>query len=263
MLRQMPAARRALALGTTTSVITALFLVSSGGSCVDPQGRYNDFVNNTADVRGATSTIDATTGVDGGIPAFSGWYLLACLPHIELNPAGALQMQLQLTFVPDTTGTTAGTLTTVAKPLTATGANQGTTDYSDLAGPVIGTFMSTVATDGSFKIDLGTPTLPPGANTIFPGNAIVFSQLNLYGVIQKTPDFCSGVDAIVTSQPLPLALCHAQDICLFHKVGELSSPAPSGAGTIGPFTIDQYQSELPGGANPCPINNAPASCPSL
>ena len=170
-----------------------MLLLLSAQGCVDPQGRYDAFIERTADMRGGDAPIGGTSERFD----FSGQYLLGL--------STTLAVGVPILFSCDVTvAADLETLDLSIQPLT-------TDADSTPRVPTGETFTAAgvpYAEDGSFTADLGDVTVPGNANPI-SGSDIVASVVitaTAFPMTEELPSyFCGQVMGMVTV-PLPVDL---------------------------------------------------------
>jgi hypothetical protein len=171
----------------------AVLLLLSAQGCVDPQGRYDAFIERTADMRGQ----DAAMGATAERFDFSGQYLLGLSTTLAVGVP--ILFDCNVTVAADLE-----TLDLSIQPLTtdADGTPRVPTGESVTAAGV------PYAEDGSFTADLGEVTVPGNANPI-SGADIVASVVITASAFPMTAElptyFCGQVMGMVTV-PLAVAL---------------------------------------------------------
>jgi hypothetical protein len=180
---------------------TASLLLSAQG-CVDPDGRYDDFIERTASMRGRDAGAERDAGVeaDAGDGAdarfdFSGTYLVAL--STTLAPGEPILFSADV-VVSDDLETIDFTFQTLS------------TDADDAPREPVGDPVTADAVpyqaDGSFEVDLGEVTVPGRANPI-SGSDIVATVVLTATAFPATAElpafFCGDASGMVT---VPLAL---------------------------------------------------------
>jgi hypothetical protein len=169
---------------------TVLLLLGALG-CVDPQGRYDAFIERTADMRGR----DAGMVTPSDRFDFSGRYLLAL--STTLAPAQPILFSSDVDVAADLE-----TIDVTFQPLT--------TDAADPPRAATGESLEVDGVpydeDGSFGFDLGEVTVPSDANPI-SGSAIVATVTITATAFPMTAElpalFCGEASGMVS---VPLAL---------------------------------------------------------
>lgn len=168
-----------------------LTLVLSALGCVDPQERYDAFIERTAQIR----EMDSGMVAPGDRFDWSGRYLLAL--STSLSPTKPLLFTLDAEVSEDLTS-----IDLVFQPLT--------TDVDDEPRTAIGDAFNVddlpYASDGTFEADLGEVTVPGRANPITGSDIIATVQL-----MASTQASDSGAGGLLCGQvtgmvSVPLAL---------------------------------------------------------
>jgi hypothetical protein len=168
-----------------------LWLLLSAEACVDPKGRYEDFIDRTADMRGRDAGMTAT----GERFDFSGRYLLAL--STTLAPGQPILFACDISVASDLE-----TLDLSIQPLT--------TDDSAMPREPVGDTLDVTgiayAEDGTFSADFGEVTVPGEANPISGSDivATVAITATAFPMDADLPNhFCGEATGMAT---VPLAL---------------------------------------------------------
>ncbi len=174
--------------GYAVALLSGLLAVGTGCPSPDPAGKFDDFVEQTAEQR-----------EEGALPDF-GAALADINGLFHLSVAASLAPTLPLQFVatvdlelaPDGSG---GTMTLELQPLSLD-PGQTLTPREPVGDPFV---LSDIAVDaaGTFVIDTGEVMLPGPSNPI-SGSPIV-ATLILNGNIQNEDLWCGTADGMVTS----------------------------------------------------------------
>jgi hypothetical protein len=171
----------------------AVLLLLAASGCVDPQGRYDDFLQRTEAMRGQDAgMIGAEERFD-----FSGSYLLAL--STTLAPGQPLLFSCEVTVAADLE-----TLALSVRPLT-------TEDDAEPRTPTGERFEASAVAygeDGSFSADFGEVTVPSDANPISGADivATVAITATAFPMSDELPDFFCGQATGMVSAPLALDL---------------------------------------------------------
>ena len=176
----------------TVSTAACLALLALSG-CPDPEGKFNEFNDKTADAR---KVVLVDTG-QGSLADVSGTFLLSISPSIA--PSSYLQFTSTNTFTANDDPTTGGKLVIDLQPI-ATAPGKATREP-------VGTLIhgeADVDANGAFEMDLGVQDVVGDANPI-SGSAIT-ATLKLIGSIKSEDLMCGSIEGDVTA-PLqaPLA----------------------------------------------------------
>lgn len=167
-------------------------------STPDPEGKYNDFVAETADVRsGGPADVDTPDGVEGD---FSGTYLLGLTTPI----GGPLLFEVTVEAT-DTENVFDFTVQGLKTDIIPGSTNPRPDARAPTGDPISVTGVDT--TGGRFEVVLGSPQAPvgvPGDANPITGSDIT-AYLALQGVAVSLEEFCGTVTGMVID-PLPLDL---------------------------------------------------------
>ncbi len=193
--------------------------------CVDPDGKFNRFVNRTTDAarleRDAARPADAGPAPDAApaahdsvvadappasrVPNATGTMLLAAA--VIINPDVPLQFLGRITVHPNADGVTA-TMDLAVRPLRVS-------DRMPLSGPEISIAGVAVGADLRFSADMGDIAFPGEANPISGGN--VAAHLVLKGRIVSPDLLCGDVEGMVNQ---PVSFDAAGSTFAFSRVPE-------------------------------------------
>lgn len=178
-------------------LVTALHVLALGQGCADPEGRYDDFIERTADARGGGGSADGGGPVAGERFDFGGDYVLALA--VTLSPDTPLLLSLEVDVAADLE-----TFDLVLQPL----STQADPDPLALVGDPFELRDVPYAIDGSFETPRSSVTIPGRANPI-SGSQIV-AQVSLVGSARQgageRPRLLCGRVSGEVSDPLMLDL---------------------------------------------------------
>ena len=174
------------------------FAVAMGACLPHPSGDYDDFIDETANLRagegqadGGGQTIDAEVPIE----VTKGAYLAACLASLSGNRADkALRFYAETTFTP-VEGAGVGTLGLVLYPFPV--ANT-VFDKANVVGTPIDVGTLPVSDDSRFSGQVARSEITKEANTISPRD-IVIENTKLAGIYTSAGNFCSSFDTTVTA----------------------------------------------------------------
>lgn len=166
--------------------------------CPNPDGDYDKFLEETADIRnaGAQPVDGGGTQLEGGggTEATTGTYLVACLASLSGKRADyALRFFGDTTFTPSENGE--GTLHLVLSPLAVTAT---VLDKANTVGDPIDLGTLPVSAQGAFSGSVAKSNIAKDANTISPRD-IVIENTQLEGIYAASGNFCSSFETQVTA----------------------------------------------------------------
>lgn len=156
------------------------------GGCPDPEARYNEFLDKTADDRDFMGP-DTPPPPDLGpmLPDLSGSFLLAV--STSISPELPMQFLITTRMNVDTMGN--ATLDLTMQPL-ALMQGHVTTPRTPIGEPT--DFTGAVISEGRFEVDAGTVRVPGEANPVTGGDIAV--NLLLKGTIISADFFCGDLE---------------------------------------------------------------------
>jgi hypothetical protein len=182
----MPSNRRCLRLWASAVLLAA-------PACPDPDARYEDFIERTADVRGR----DAGPIEGGQRFDFSGSYLLAL--STTLSPDQPILFGCEVSVAAD--------LATLDLSIQALTTDDADAPREPTGEPIMANAI-TYEEDGSFSVDFGEVRVPPDANPISGAEIVadVGIDATVFEMTAELPNFfCGGARGMV-SAPLMLDL---------------------------------------------------------
>lgn len=208
----------------------ALTVLVAAAACIpDPEGDYNDFIDRTEGLRGATGEGDASIDSRPPEDAVEQLYVGICVSQLAArDPRQALRFYTISRYVPDGE---AGKLSLDLTPMrgwdTAPGGSYVTpanVTESEKVGVTRNVVDAPVAAGtGRFTAVIPEVTLEPAANSV-SGRYSVLERVTLDGRFTQDA-FCARLSAELT-QPYRAQLTADQNTCLFRKVAE-GDPMPS------------------------------------
>ncbi len=171
----------------------AILLLLCAQACVDPEGRYDDFIERSAGMRGQ----DAGTPQTGERFDFSGSYLLAL--STTLAPGQPILFSCDVSVASDLE-----TLDLTIQPLTTDDAAAP----REPVGDSLDVSAIPYAEDGSFSVDFGQVTVPGDANPISGSDIVadVMITATAFPMNAELPDYFCGEATGSVSVPLMLDL---------------------------------------------------------
>jgi hypothetical protein len=169
------------------SALFIAILAGAGLGCVDPEGRFNRFLNGLPD---GPAIVDGPTGTLADI---SGTFLFSLSAPVAPDKP--------LLFISTNTmqmlGDGTGSLSMSLQGLTAS-------DRTLVPGTVAQAQNTPVAADGTFHTDFGQLTIPAATDTIILG-AEIMAMVQIAGNIRSTDLYC-GIATGMVQSPIPLDL---------------------------------------------------------
>ncbi|MCC6648730.1 MAG: hypothetical protein IT374_24595 [Polyangiaceae bacterium] len=209
-------------------LLAASVSVVAVSACVDPEGRFDDYVSDTTARRGggvAGAGGGAPSGCstpDGAVPDPTGDFLVSCVTNITgRNPKQPLRFAGKLAYTPDGGG--AGLLSMTLTPiLVSAGAPQ---TLADTVGASIVLPDAPVSTTCGFEAGVGKVTVAGAANSI-SGSEIVLEPARLMGSILSADRLCAELDGALTV-PFEFDMNSPGDSCVFLRCeGGACPPLP-------------------------------------